>query len=90
MKDSKLYNFNWVAWFVSIVSGLLILLTEVIDFGANTSNIFMISEISVGFAIFIVFVLSVYNFLIAPPNRIFITYEKFLRLSLEEYFKELN
>ena len=50
----------------------------------------MVCEIAVAVSIIIVFVLSVYNFLLTPPDRIFITYEKFLRLSLEEYFKELN
>jgi len=60
------------------------------DFGEKSKTVFHVCEASVGLAIVIVFVLSAYNFVLAPPNRIFITYEKFLRLSLEEYFKELN
>lgn len=75
---------------MSIVSGILILLTEMIDFGESTKTVFHLCEASVALAIVIVFVLSAYNFVLAPPNRIFVTYEKYLRLSLEEYFKELN
>ena len=66
------------------------MLTEMIDFGDNMKTMFHLCEGSVGLAILIVFVLSAYNFVLSPPNRIFITYEKFLRLSLEEFFKELN
>ena len=85
-----MYGLNWLAWFLSLLSGFLLFLTEMIDFGENADTAFHLCEASVGLALVVVFVLSAYNFVLSPPNRIFITYEKFLRLSLEEYFKELN
>jgi hypothetical protein len=79
-----------MAWFFSIVSAVLVVLTEMVDFGDQSKNFFYVCEGSVGLAALVVLLLSVYNFFLSPPNRIFITYEKFLRLSLDEYFKELN
>lgn len=88
--DSKLHNFNWLAWFVSIGSGFLLMASEVLDFGAYSENLFLICAVTIAASVLFIFFLSVYNFILDPPNRIFITYEKFLRLSLDDYFAELN
>jgi len=41
-------------------------------------------------AVFLVFVMSIINFIQSPPENIFLNYEKFLRLQLSAYFDELN
>ena len=41
-------------------------------------------------AVFLVFVMSIINFLQSPPENIFLNYEKFLRMQLSSYFEELN
>ena len=64
--------------------------TEVVDFGDLNENLFLICSGTIAASVFFIFFLSIYNFMLDPPNRIFIKYEKFLRLSLDDYFTELN
>ena len=46
--------------------------------------------ITFSISMFLVFVMSIINFLQSPPANIFLNYEKFLRIKLTEYFDELN
>jgi len=41
-------------------------------------------------SIFLVFIMSIINFLQSPPTNIFLNYEKFLRMQLNSYFEEIN
>ena len=82
---------NKTVWVVCIFTLLMLILTETADITSNHSNLlYIICESLFGISLILIFALSIYNFYLKPPNKIFITYESFLREELEKYFKTLN
>ena len=53
-------------------------------------TMFIAAESLLGLTLILIFVLSIYNLKLQPPNKIFVTYESYLREEMEKYFNTLN
>ena len=66
-------------------------MTETTSFESDLNDtMFIAAESLFGLTLILIFVLSIYNLKLQPPNKIFVTYESYLREEMEKYFNTLN
>lgn len=56
----------------------------------TSSQMYYVYLVAMAFAILFTFAMSIWNFVLEPPPKIFIKYEDHLRATLNEYFKQKN
>ena len=66
-------------------------LTEVNHVESNHSdNMFLVVESLFGLSLVLIMILSIYNLKLKPSNKIFVTFESYMREEMDNYFKTLN
>ena len=70
---------------------LIITISEAMNLSMETANnMYNVYIITMALVIIYVLIMSIYNYILTPPKRIFINYEQHLRAILTEYFKQKN
>ena len=66
-------------------------LTEVNHVESNHSDrMFLVVESLFGLSLVLIMILSIYNLKLKPSNKIFVTFESYMREEMDNYFKTLN